>query len=193
MIAEPLKITLQNDVRHEEPHKRRHESSRRRETDSRSRRRSPKNGTMHSDRFPKDRDRRKRFKGNDYDEDFDSAKPRSKVTVVIKTQKKPTVASQISSRLHADREENRRPVKSRVRRYSSSESSSESSSGSNSNSSTSSTSSYDSSSSSDEGEKQVKPSIKSRLQRPGFRSDSRKENQRSPLRIEISNERFGVK
>lgn len=146
----------------------------------RNRERSPyhhrKERTLHSDRMPVNRSRRR--SSSDYDDEL-SHKPKSKIAVVIKTQKKPTVASRIWSRPHA---------KTNTSSGSSSESESESES----------SSSSSSSSESSEEDANIEPNepppkgVHSRLSRPGFDKsrlmDSR--DHLSPLKIEINNELY---
>lgn len=148
--------------------------------------------SMYSDYGEIDRKRekqRERRRRSDYDQEEleGSGKPRSKVAVVIKTQKRPTVASKIWSRLHSDREENR-PVKSRIKRDYSSSSSRSSSVSSSSSKSDSSTNSSSSESSSGESDSVAESNLK--VSRPGFRSNIKDKTNKSPLMIEITNDQF---
>ncbi|KAJ8934164.1 hypothetical protein NQ314_013546 [Rhamnusium bicolor] len=137
------------------------------------RRKSPER-TLHSDRMYV-RHRHKRRNSDDSVNEAFNQKPKSKVAVVIKTQKKPAVASTIWSR---------------VQRQSDSESSSESDSSKSeetSSSEESDSNSEDDSSSSMRGTK--------RVERPGFREVSsrrfrEKVDYRSPLKITMTNDHF---
>ncbi|KAJ8917758.1 hypothetical protein NQ315_005209 [Exocentrus adspersus] len=139
-------------------------------------------GTLHSDKIEYERVHRHRHRlRNPYyseDDEANNHKPKSKVAVVIKTQKKPTVASTIWSRVQPQSDESESD--------SDSESSSESdSSKSEEDSSSSESESADDSSSSSSSVKQVS--------RPGFRNASRladKVDYRSPLKITMTNDRF---
>lgn len=135
---------------------------------------------LHSDRLEK-----KRRPYVEEEENFSDHKPRSKVAVVIRTQKKPAVASTVWSRI---REKGRfkTGTENAEKRYSSSE-----------NESSSSNSSSGSSSGSEESENEEIPKLQSKtLRRPGFVHNvkssvvSKISDHKSPLRIEISNEHF---
>lgn len=177
--AKPLEISIDNTeyVRNNE---RRHKeiSYHRNDRSNRS------TGGLHSDRLGRKKHRPARDAYYEEEEELDRHKPRSKVAVVIKTAKKPTVASQVQcSRLHSDREERYKSqsVKSRVRQASTSSE----------ESSSSSSSSSSSEESSSEDEQVDKPRSKGGLRRPGFVSDAQKKlDHKSPLRIEISNDHF---
>nr|XP_023023932.1 nuclear cap-binding protein subunit 3-like [Leptinotarsa decemlineata] len=138
------------------------------------RKRTPER-TLHSDRLSS---RHKRAK-SDYSEDEKySEKPRSKVAVVVKTQKKPTVASTIWSRVQHNSD-------SGTSSDSDSESSESISDSSSSSEDSGSESDSESESSSDTGRKRRK------IERPGFSSNSvPKINQKSPLKITMTNDRF---
>ncbi|XP_022912649.2 nuclear cap-binding protein subunit 3-like [Onthophagus taurus] len=118
---------------------------------------------------------------SDYEDSLEDQKPKSKVTVVIKTQKKPTVASTIWSRINSDRERLKTVSEGKLRRRSSS---SESSGGSNSGNE----------SSDQDDEVHVKQETDVGM-RPGFHANVAKRlhhmnDHRSPLRIEINNDHF---
>lgn len=114
---------------------------------------------------------------------FDTHKPRSRIAVVVKTQKTPAVASTVWSRVNSERDRLKTVSESKLRytRSSSSESSSSSSSGSSSESSSS-------DSSEDEAKMDFnKRQIKSeKLEEDGDRSLYRKNS----LRLEIDNDYF---
>lgn len=146
---------------------------------------------LHSDREEKTRRRRRSYHEEEKSEDEEDAyvkhKPRSKVAVVIKTQKTPTVASTVWSRI---REKGRfKTAPESIGKKQSSSESSEASSSSNSS---------ESSSESEDSDNVVeRPEIKSKvLNRPGFTNNvkssvvSKISDHKSPLRIEISNEHF---
>lgn len=155
---------------------RRHRNHRRHDDDkqgvkSRIDRRHPSpirhRGTMRSDHY----EERRRH-------DETSHKPKSKVAVVIKTQRRPAVASKIWSRMHADVEKTSR---GRLGLASSPSETSDSLSNS---------SSLSSSESSDSGSED-EALVASKFDRPGFKSESAgKVGGKSPLRIEISNDHF---
>lgn len=139
---------------------------------------------LHSDRYEKPR-RRSYIEEEEEEETYTKHKPRSKVAVVIKTQKKPTVASTVWSRIREKGRFKTAP-ESAGKKHSSSDS--ESSSSSNSSGS---------SSESDESDYVERPEIESKsLKRPGFTNNlkssiiSKISDHKSPLRIEISNEHF---
>ncbi|KAG5872704.1 hypothetical protein JTB14_008798 [Gonioctena quinquepunctata] len=137
------------------------------------RRRSP-GRTLHSDRMY---DSRKRARSEYSEDEKYSHKPKSKVAVVVKTQKKPAVASTIWSR---------------VQRHSESASSSESESESESSDSESESSSSSEESESDSGSDSSKSERgQKRIERPGFTGNIiSRINQRSPLKITMKNDRF---
>ncbi|KAB0794692.1 hypothetical protein PPYR_11531 [Photinus pyralis] len=174
-------------VRHKSPaeHERR---SRHRDSVSR---RSHYRNKMHSDRY--ERHRRHRSQSN---EDLEHHKPKSKVAVVIKTQKRPTVASTVWSRITPKKERLKTAserLQSRRDSSSSSESSSADSSSSSSDSDSSDSSSESDEESNDEEEENKSPetSTKAATHRPGFTNPSALVSDRkSPLRIEINNDHF---
>ncbi|CAH0555498.1 unnamed protein product [Brassicogethes aeneus] len=146
----------------------------------RSRSKSPERQGLYSyRRIKEERDRevrrhRRNYSPDEEEENF-GHKPKSKVAVVIKTQKKPAVASTIWSRV-------KKPNESESE---SSESEEESSS----------TSSSSGSESSDSEEIRVNPRTVDPRERPGFNSGkdvksrlSAKVDHRSPLKIEITND-----
>ncbi|KAJ8938877.1 hypothetical protein NQ318_016081 [Aromia moschata] len=124
---------------------------------------------------------RRRHNSDYSEEEALNQKPRSKVAVVIKTQRRPTVASTIWSR---------------VQKASESSSDSEGSESSWSEESSSSSTSSSSSSSEDSNSKSEKESSSSvkKMDRPGFRKASRKIYERighrSPLKITMANDHF---
>lgn len=140
-------------------------------------------GTLHSDRIDNNRTHRHRHRlrhSHYSDNEVSSHKPKSKVAVVIKTQKKPAVASTIWSRVQTQ-----------------SESESDSGSSSESESSKSeeeSSSSEESESESENGDSSSSNSSVKRVSRPGFRDASRKLSEkvdyRSPLKITMTNDHF---
>lgn len=141
-------------------------------------------GTLHSDKIENDRGHRHRhrLRNSRYsDDEPNSHKPKSKVAVVIKTQKKPAVASTIWSRVQTQSE-------------SESDSESESSSGSGSSKSEGSSSSEGSESETEGGDSSSSNSGVKRVTRPGFKDASRKLSEtvdyRSPLKITMTNDHF---
>lgn len=140
-------------------------------------------------------DRHKYRKNSSSNEEVDFRRTKSKVAVVIKTQKRPTVASTIWSRI-TPKKERLKTASERLesRKYASS--SSESSSASDSSSSSSNDSSSDSSSDSeDDMNDKLTPKLSSKsiVDRPGFKNPTNNTitvNKKSPLRIEISNDHF---
>lgn len=143
-----------------------------------------------SDRHQKPRRRSyvEEIEDDDEEDSFSSHKPRSKVAVVIKTQKKPTVASTIWSRIK-EKDRFKTGSENERKKVSSSESDTSSSS-----------SSSESSSESEESVYVEAPQVKSKfLRRPGFTNadqlsiESKVSDHKSPLRIEISNEHFKKK
>ena len=113
---------------------------------------------------------------------------KSRVTIVIKKQIRPTVASKISSRNH-ERERLKTASERRMRAYSSSSSSSESDDSSETTSS--SNSSQSSESEGENGESFLNRPVKvEKPERPGFIHSSKQDRPRSPLRVEIANDHF---
>ncbi|XP_030761719.1 nuclear cap-binding protein subunit 3-like [Sitophilus oryzae] len=156
----------------------RHEDKRNRERPSHrsSRRRTPER-TLHSDQIKSETSRIRRSRRSYSREDRVSHKPKSKVAVVIKTQKKPTVASTIWSRVKQSSDSNE----------SSSESESEEGSDNSSSSSESESESESGDSSSDASRKRSR-----NPDRPGFDKSrlSQKLDHKSPLKITMPNDRY---
>ncbi|CAH1154365.1 unnamed protein product [Phaedon cochleariae] len=139
--------------------------------------------TLHSDRMSV---RRRKRNTNYSDDDSFTHKPRSKVAVVIKTQKKPTVASTIWSRVQrkgGDASED----------GSESSSGSESASDSDSEAASESERSGSSSSSGSESESESSSSSASsvkKIDRPGFRRGNGIDRRDASLKITMSNDRY---
>ncbi|KAF5269700.1 hypothetical protein FQA39_LY08623 [Lamprigera yunnana] len=141
---------------------------------------------MHSDRYHSER----HLHSKDY---HHSHKPRSKVAVVIKTQKRPTVASTIWSRITPKKERLKTASERLQSRRDSSSSSETSSTGGSSSSSSSESESSDTSSESEEESNDQIAQGSGTLSRPGFTNatgSSASTNRKSPLRIEINNDHF---
>ncbi|KAK5644336.1 hypothetical protein RI129_005636 [Pyrocoelia pectoralis] len=176
-------------LRHRSPSDRERRSRHKESSSHRSYDKSRYRSKMHSDRFE-----RRRKHHSPSNEDVEYHKPKSKVAVVIKTQKRPTVASTVWSRI-TPKKERLKTASERLQLRRDSSSSSESSSA-DSSSSSSDSASTDSSSDSDEDSndnenKNPETSSKAATQRPGFtNSASLAADRKSPLRIEISNDHF---
>lgn len=171
----------------------RHESPSRKKSSKHDYDRSRYKNRLHSDRY----ERRRRSLSND--EGFDQCKPKSKVAVVIKTQKRPAVASTIWSRITPKKERLKTASERLQPRKESSSSSESSSESSNSSSSTESSSTESSSETEDESnDEEVRQSVEHQVlktvERPGFKNSTQSSltttNIKSPLRIEINNDHF---
>ncbi|KAF5279160.1 hypothetical protein FQR65_LT03406 [Abscondita terminalis] len=140
----------------------------------------------------------KSYKSKDYSElyerehesHYNDHKPRSKVAVVIKTQKRPAVASTIWSRI-TPKKERLKTASERLQSRRDSSSSSESSSSGSSSSSSSESQSSDSSESEEESNDENQSLQRNvPVQRPGFSNAASGSDRKSPLRIEINNDHF---
>ncbi|KAK4875252.1 hypothetical protein RN001_011674 [Aquatica leii] len=160
-------------------HHSRHESAVHRRSSRHTHGKSYRN-KLHSDKYEQE-----------HHSQYNSHKPRSKVAVVIKTQKRPTVASTIWSRITPKKERLKTASERLQSRRDSSSSSESSTTGSSSSSSSESQSSDSSSESEDESNDEEQTEQRTvPLQRPGFSNASAAADRKSPLRIEINNDHF---
>lgn len=130
--------------------------------------------------------KRRRRDSNHSEDGFDKHKPKSRVAIVVKKPKKPTVASTIWSRVHYESDSSTRSDSSETEE-SSSNATKSSSEESETDSETGSESEEQSDSSSSHGKKRAR-----RVVRPGFQGGNllEKVNHRTPLKITMANDKI---